>query len=81
MVIVKCDRCKKEIEDASRRYLYSEQYDLCYECQEVYDKIEKEISKMAIEMRRECENKIKEKANKMIQQCMMREVRNEKESI
>lgn len=70
MVIVKCDRCGKEVENIDNRYFYDLKYDFCDECQEAYDKTEKEISNNAIKMRKECENKIKEMANKMIEECL-----------
>ena len=81
MRIIKCDRCGKELENADRRFLYHLQYDFCDECKEIYDKIENEIGKKANEMRKECEEKIQEMANKRLRDFKLLEVKDEKESI
>lgn len=69
MIIVKCDRCGKQIENERiKRYLYHIEYDFCKECQEIYDKIEEEISKKAMEMREDCEKQIHKMADEKMKQ-------------
>ena len=69
MIIATCDKCGKSSNnphDLERVYLYDDEFDLCEECYAIYEKIEKEMSDMAIKERELCERRIRDKAMKMM---------------
>lgn len=81
MVTVTCDRCGKIIENNNKSFLYKIQYDFCNECQEIYDKLENDISAMAKQMKEECEINIQKKADEMMKNFKLGGEKDEKESI
>lgn len=69
MIRAICDKCGKESDcakDVERVYLYDDKFDLCDDCYEIYEKVEKEMAVMAEEERALCERKIRDKAMKMM---------------
>lgn len=68
MKVYKCDICKKEINasEVIERALWDRMIDLCTECNNTYDKAEKEIADMRQELRKEFEEKIGEKTRKIM---------------
>ena len=69
MIRAICDKCGKESNRADgveRVYLYDDEFDLCEECYEIYEKVETEMSEMAQKERALCEREIRKKAMKMM---------------
>lgn len=69
MIRAICDKCGKESDNArdlERVYLYDDTFDLCEECYDIYEEVEKEMSEMAQSERALCERKIRDKAMKMM---------------
>lgn len=69
MIIARCDKCGKEsnrAKDVEKVYLYDDEFDLCEECYEIYEKIEHEMSEMAQKERKKCEERIRKTAMEMM---------------
>lgn len=67
MIIIKCDICGKELNQADKyeRSTYDRLIDLCKECDEAYEKCDTEIAEKRKEIREKFEKDIKEETQRI----------------